>query len=329
MGEWTWFGAFAGNRSMKRLLAGRLIRWAGIAITALAIGLVIWSIYTSELLDSDAWKNPEDLLAVAIAAAIFVPSLLCVAAAWYLLVVSLSKVQISWLEGYSIYAVSAIYRYIPSNIVHYVGRYYMLRQRGVEHSVVAWSILAETALLVSASTLVALTFGAPLIRQTVLSAAQDSWLLEAVAILAIIVLAAAAVLIGTRRGVIRELARPFLCAKVVYAGISALLLNVAARVISGVALWWLAAQLLGSETPSAADTIAIWAAAWLLGYITPGASAGLGIREAVIIASLSGLGVPMVGATLVAIAFRVTTTISDLIFAGSGWVSRYFIRSHA
>ena len=312
---------------MKKLLSGEVVRWVGFGVTALAMGLVVWSIYTSDLLDSDAWKNPKVLTAVVVAAAIFVPSLLCVAAAWYLLIVSLSKVQISWLEGYSIYAVSAIYRYIPSNIVHYVGRYYMLRQRGVEHSVVAWSILAETALLVAASTLVAFTFGAPLIRQTVLSAAQDSWLLEAVAILATIVLAGAAVLIGKRRGVIRELVRPLLCANVVYAGVAALLLNVAARVISGVALWWLAAQLLGPETPSAADTIAIWAAAWLLGYITPGASAGLGVREAVIIASLSGLGVPMAGATLVAIAFRVTTTISDLIFAGSGWMSRHFLES--
>ena len=133
--------------------------------------------------------------------------------------------------------------------------------------------------------------------------------------------------IAAARRAIRELLKPFLRANVVYSAIVSLLLNIAARVISGAALWWLAAQLLGSATPPAADMIAIWAAAWLLGYITPGASAGLGVREAVIIASLAGLGVPMAGATLVAIAFRVTTTIGDLIFAASGWVSWHFMRS--
>lgn len=314
---------------MAKLLSEKLVRWVGMAITALALGLVGWSIYTSDLLASDAWQSFDVLWAVFAASAIFVPSLICVATAWYLLIVSASKVSVSWLEAYYIYAVSSIYRYIPSNIVHYVGRYYMLQQRGVEHAVAAWGILAETAIFVSASALVAFSFGAPLIREAIVKAAQDSALLRAVAVLASIALIAAAILIIKRRGVIRELVLPFLRTEVLYAGLASFGLQVVARVVSGLALWWLATQLLGVETPSIADVIAIWSAAWLLGYITPGASAGLGIREAVIIASFTGLGVPIAGATLVAIAFRVTTTLSDLIFSGSGWASHHLVGARA
>lgn len=309
------------------MLSARIVQVVGLAITALAVGLVAWSIYSSELLASEAWKEADVLIAAVTAATIFVPSLLCIAAAWYLLIASVTIVRISWLEGYSIYAISAIYRYIPSNIVHYVGRYYMLHQRGIEHSVIAWSIVAETTLFVSTSTLVALAFGAPLIRGAVLNAAHENWLLEAAAVLTAIVFASVVLLIVKRRAVIHDVIEPFLRPKVLYAGLAAFFLQVVARVISGVALWWLAIQLLGPETPSLPDMIAIWAAAWLLGYVTPGASAGIGVREAVIIASFSGLGVPMAGATLVAITFRVTTTISDMIFSGSGWAARRFVKT--
>ena len=144
---------------MEKLLTGKIVRWLGIAITVLALGLVGWSIYTSDLLASDAWKSPEVLRTVLVATVIFVPSLICVATAWYLLIASVSKIRISWLECYSIYAVSEFYRYIPSNIGHYVGRYYMLHRRGVAHSVAAWGILAEPGLFISASVLVSLAFG--------------------------------------------------------------------------------------------------------------------------------------------------------------------------
>jgi len=74
------------------------VRQGRLVITALALGLVGWSIYTSELLASDAWTSPDVLWAVLVATMIFVPSLICVATAWYLLIISVSKVSLSWLE---------------------------------------------------------------------------------------------------------------------------------------------------------------------------------------------------------------------------------------
>jgi hypothetical protein len=127
------------------------IRWVGLLITAVAVGFIAWSLYTSDLLATDAWMNPPVIVGVVLAALLFTLSLSCVYTAWYLIVLSISAVKISLLEAFYIYSVSQIYKYVPSNIMHQVGRYYMLRRRGVEHSAAGWGMLAETALMITAS----------------------------------------------------------------------------------------------------------------------------------------------------------------------------------
>lgn len=310
---------------MKQTSAGRIVRWLGFAITAAALALVIWSIYTSELLSSDAWMTTEVLAGVAAATLIFCASLFCVFAAWHLLIMSVSKIHISWVDGFFIYSVSALYRYIPSNVMHYVGRYYMLRQRGVEHAVATWGILAETVLFVSSSCLIAVVFGAPLVLEELARIDTFNWsIFLLLALAAIAVVGIIAVILRRRQRSVRELIAPFLRAQVLHAGIEAFVLQLVARLLSGVALWWLSVQILGPDQVSLMDIIAIWAAAWTLGYVTPGASAGLGVREAAIITALVAIGVPAASATLTAIAFRVATTMGDLLFATGGWISHWF-----
>ena len=248
------------------------------------------------------------------------------AAAWYLLTTSVSKVHIRWWDGFYIFAISAIYRYVPSNVVHYIGRHAMLRQRGVEHAAAAWGTLAETALFVLACALVALVLGAPLLVERVLQLTQDNWLLLALVALLAMVFAGLAAWFVRRRFSIRESLAPFWRAKALYAATAAFALYIAARIVSGVALWYLSIEVLDRSAVSLPDMIAIGAAAWTLGYITVGASAGLGVREAVIIAALVSLSVPMSGATLLAIAFRLTTTLADVFFAALGLAAPYLIR---
>lgn len=65
--------------------------------------------------------------------------------------------------------------------------------------------------------------------------------------------------------------------------------------------------------------ISIWALAWLAGYVVVLAPAGLGVREAVLIAMLT----PMFGyhmAIIVTVIFRISLVIGDVLFAGSGWL---------
>jgi glycosyltransferase 2 family protein len=310
-----------GTKPVKSLFSAQISRWIGVALTSLAVGLVVWSLYKSGLLASDAWMNADIIDGMLLALLVYTASLFCAFAAWYLLVTSVSQIEVSWREGLYIYSLSAIYRYIPSNIVHYVGRYYMLRQRGVEHAAATWGMIAETALLVSTSTIVALLFGAPLIRENLLRVVRDGWLIIAVAALVAGSVFAIAILILPRSITVRTLIGPFLRVEVFHAGIKAFLLFLVARMAFGASLYCLSALATHNQV-SLPDMIAIGSAAWTLGYITPGASAGFGVREAVIIAALIGLGVPTADATLIAIAFRVSTTVADVVFTASGWTAR-------
>jgi len=308
---------------MNKLPWAQVGRWLGFAITAFAIGLVVWSIYTSDLIASDEWNDADVLIGLIVSTVIYTPSLFLVAAAWYLLTTSVSKTRIFWWDGFYIYATSAIYRYIPSNVIHYIGRHALLRQRGVEHAAAAWGSLAETALLLLASTFVALVLGTPLLVEQLVRVAHDNWLLLVLLALFAIFLVGIAARFVRRRYNIRDVLEPFWRAKVLHAATVAFALYVAARTISGMSLYYLSIAILDASQLSMADMIAVGAAAWTLGYVAPGASAGIGVREAVMIAALVALDVSFSDATLLAIVFRLTTTFADLLFTALGWALRY------
>ena len=64
------------------------------------------------------------------------------------------------------------------------------------------------------------------------------------------------------------------------------------------------------------------ALAWMAGFVTPGAPAGLGVREAVLLALLERLLTPQ-QALLVVVLWRVVTTLGDVVFFGIGlWAGR-------
>ena len=306
-----------------------IFRWVGWLVTALAMGLVFWSIYTSHLIASNAWTDHAILVGLFISTLVYTLSLFLVSSAWYLLVTSVSNLRISFWDGFSIFAITSVYRYIPSNIVHYVGRHTLLRRRGVGHAAAAWGTFAETLLILLASALVAILFGAPLLVDRLIRVTEQHWLSLGV-VIGLASFAVAMVVWFLRNRVnFAELLSQFLRKKVFYAAVAAFLLYIVARGIAGVALWSLAVEVLEDNKVTLPDLIAVGAAAWTVGYITPGASAGLGVREAVTIAALVALGVPIEGATMLAIAFRLTTTFADLLFTASGWIVRYVISSPA
>jgi glycosyltransferase 2 family protein len=309
----------------EKLFTEQRLRYIGWAITALALALIGWSISTSDFLETDAWRDPAVLVGISASAAIFTLCLCLIFAAWYLVIMSISHVHISWREGFCIYAISQIYKYVPSNVVHHIGRYYMLRQRGVDHRAATWGFLTEVVLILVASTLVALLFGAPLVRSAMADLGSSSLLYLIIGALALVVGAGIAALLLGPRETLQSFLSPFFRAQVLQASIAALLLHIAARVVGGAALWWLAGPVLGSGELSLGGAIAVWAAAWTLGYITPGATAGFGIREAIMMAALVALKIPVAEATLLALGFRVATTLGDLLFAAMGWLMQRFV----
>jgi glycosyltransferase 2 family protein len=96
----------------------------------------------------------------------------------------------------------------------------------------------------------------------------------------------------------------------------ALAWSFAAWIFNGLQIWILTVRLGAPLGQAALLSLGGFAFAWCVGFLVIFASAGVGIREVLLIASLS----PMIGsgpATAVALVSRVVTTASDLVVAGA------------
>jgi glycosyltransferase 2 family protein len=90
----------------------------------------------------------------------------------------------------------------------------------------------------------------------------------------------------------------------------------AAWIFSGLQIWILTARLGAPLGRAALLALGGYAFAWCAGFLVVFASAGIGVREVLLVAALS----PMIGvgpATAVALVSRVVTTAGDLIVAGA------------
>jgi hypothetical protein len=103
----------------------------------------------------------------------------------------------------------------------------------------------------------------------------------------------------------------------------ATLLHAGFFVVTGLILWGLAAAIGGrADVLDPVAAVSVMAMAWWVGFVAPGSSAGVGVREVVLVLALEpGLGGD--GAMLVALILRLITTCGDLLFFALCAVTRW------
>ncbi len=238
------------------------------------------------------------------------------AAAWRALLRSLGE-RLGFGDAVGILAVSQAAKYLPGNVGHYVGRVALARERGIATGSVILTLVVETACAVLAGLAVA-AGGAGT------AAAVEPWRL-AVAVLtavaAVAALAVAAILLR-REGVRRRLRLPETLPeprRLAGAGLVCLGLCGVNFLIFGACAAVLARTFFGAPAVPLPALTALFAAAWVAGFVTPGAPAGLGVREAILVAGLRPLCGPGVALGL-PVLFRVVTTLGDGLAFGLGWM---------
>lgn len=286
----------------------------GLVITGAS--LVFVGIYLYQLIRDQGASllTAETLWRLAIGSLIYTGTGFVLASAWINIVNSLSREKLSFKDGLCIYAVTQVFKYLPSNVLHAVGRYGMTRARGLSHRAVLLSMGVETLLLGLAALTLALLFGLTFIQQVLPDiVARIDWRIVALAV------AVVTVIVGlTAHAFIQSDISPLRL------GLSYLLF-VAFFLICGLIALGLVYGFTWSGFPShTLEIIGAIAAAWLGGWVTPGASAGIGVREALIIIMLS----PLIGgdtAAFMAVTYRVVTTVGNLCFALLGLLmARHF-----
>jgi len=266
-----------------------------------------------------SWKpNKLDYLIIIICIIVYALNNFLLSGAWkYLLVLSGHK-NISFSKCHIIYGRTQIAKYIPGNIFHLVGRYFLGKSEGIPSTALLTSTLYENIglfIVASAITIASYTLngvdeidGISLHR--ILFVLGFSFVLAYIAYYYFI-----KKLSGLDA---RNLKRNLFGAGVCYTGFFAIFATVAITVFFIV--------MPDALSGNVYYVFLVFISSWTIGYVTLGAPAGVGVREAIIILLLG----PLLGdgeSLIVAFLFRLITVAGDLLYFIYGYFLSHFKES--
>ncbi len=297
-----------------------VLRVFGIAASILCCTYVVVTIYRTGALQIVSQSILKDPSAFALVIALYVLSCLGIAAAFAFLVWGLSAGQRLRADIIGIHAVTQIAKYLPTNTLHFVGRHTFLRQRGLSDVALIGAGVSEVALLLLAAVgLATLAASDELARH--IESKQGSLAITGGVMVALVLIAAASI-----RGDLAALISPFLTWRAGAGAMAALSMYCVFFALSGVILWVLLTHAIPAPTPPGIGRLMSYAAmSWSIGFVSPGAAAGIGVRETMLIFLLGGTVEPA-AATSAAVAYRVVTTLGDVITCALGriwWRARH------
>ena len=166
---------------------------------------------------------------------------------------------------FRIYLKSQIYKYIPSNLMHFVYRHTASKQAGMTHQALIQATISESLSLVAAALLTA-----TMIYQwpAMLGVVSDHVPVVLSVCLHLGILLLAGFMLFHRNPMPNA--------------IKSLLGHLVYFITMGFICFWLASELAISGW-SFLQLTSVFAIAWLCGYVIPGAPGGLGVREAVFV----------------------------------------------
>jgi uncharacterized membrane protein YbhN (UPF0104 family) len=197
------------------------------------------------------------------------------------------------------YATSQLAKYVPGNIFQFAGRQAIGVAAGIGNGPLAKSTALELAFLIGGGVLFS-----PLVLPLFVGHAAEG--AEAFAAAAFVALTLLAIWLAARLGgpELGAAARRYLAFLAVSGIVFAATYGIAGGELSG--------SLLLPITGA-------YVLAWLAGLVTPGAPAGIGVREAVLLFLLSGIGSPPV-ILLAVVVGRAMTVLGDFVFYLAGGV---------
>jgi hypothetical protein len=283
----------------------------GMAITGFSVLYVIYQIY-----DERIWEVEYDLLvrlawATLLGVVAYAFASLLLALAWHEELAWAGERPPSRSLSLAIYGRAQLAKYAPGNIFSLVGRQVLGRQIGLSHKVLAWASLFEVIGMLFAAGLLACV-GASGWASSVLKVSTGA-IFTSVAVFALLPL----LLMGSLRhfDITRRFALPAM-------GISGylrlnlvFLLYIPFFLASGLIFAMLVRVALPHMEINWLEIVGIVSAIWLIGYVTPGASAGIGVRDALLLLAIDGL-LAGGGAALVVVAYRILTVLGDIGFFG-------------
>lgn len=223
------------------------------------------------------------------------------------------EARIPYWTAARIWAVSNLGRYVPGKVWQIGAMGVMAQQAGVSPIAAAGSAMLSTIVNIACGLAVAMVAGwAALDVLSQGHAAIGFVLVALVAVgLAVLPFVMPAILRFAERMLKRPLATATLPPRAV---LYAIVGNVVAWLLYGVAFQWFVRGVVGSAPGSLADYVAVWAASYVIGYLFLFVPGGIGPRDASLAAAmpLMGLATPQ-QALLVTAASRLWLTVLEIV----------------
>ena len=226
---------------------------------------------------------------------------------------------------FQVYLMAQFAKYIPGNVGHHIGRVVMAKNLGIPVSTTIATMMLEVILGVATAAMLAAVGLAGCDTELFHGfAAKYLWalLIPGAALLVFGTMFAIALINRTCSGLLKRIGLE----RIPRPGASTLVLAATLFMIIflllGFVLKMQAAGLFGVGKASIITITCLFAASWLAGYVVPGAPAGLGVREAVMLA----LFTPLFGAP-VTIGLGVTLRFSTLLGDALAFLLGLCIRS--
>ncbi|TCL70396.1 lysylphosphatidylglycerol synthase domain-containing protein [Rhizobium sp. BK251] len=284
-----------------------IVRIIGIVVSLAAFAFVGRAIYRSFDGLQQQFASPLFLAAVGGSVVAYALIVQLCSLAWHRLLTAIDGPSLSVGRALAICGKAQIYKYLPSNMLHMVGRYGLSRRAGASNKALAFAQIGELSIIaVAAACVSAWLARGVLVGELARHASANPALVNALVFgsLSVLILGVAVFgylkMGGADHSAFVAVAIAFVLYLLFFIGSGSLIVMIS-RSLSG--------------DSRIGDLIGIGAAAWLLGFIVPGAPGGFGVRETVLIAGLSTTGIPTAEATAVALGYRFATTIGDALVA--------------
>lgn len=301
------------NREKKKPNLKKAARIAGNLIMIAALVFIVKKIVDMDI-DIQQFKSPEVIAVLIIGMVVQTVIWLCAGYPWMVFTQSLSGKKIPFSEVMPVYTRSNIYKYLPGNVLQYVGRNQLASNMKISHVDVACATILDIIFCVIGTGLVSL----------ILLGSSISGLLSRygkqiliVGIAGVLVLAAAAAVMYLKfRGKFQEYISRY--SKALAPGNRAnlargILYYIAQNAVSGV-MYFISLRLILGDTASVSELITYTGAfmfAWIVGFVTIGAPGGIGIRESVMIFVCGEKFASKI--LLFVLVMRIASTFADVI----------------
>jgi hypothetical protein len=287
-----------------------LMRAAGALLALVCVGYVACrAIASADALERD-FLTPGFIAVIAAAAFIYALLGLLIGLAWYSLLAATRQAHLPMLQALTIFGRTQLLKYLPSNLLHYVGRHAAAYRLGVPHGALVWSSIAEAVLVTAAAAVVTGLFAQPLVMRALGELHSPIWLrvlLPTLAIAALIAATAYLLAPGSKAKTknLTSLAKGASIACGLY---------VLFFLANGALLAGQVAALPEEVSAPPLMLAGVVSLAWFAGFIVPGAPAGIGIRDFVLTIGLEEAGLGS-AALSIALAYRIVTLLGDLLLA--------------